>query len=253
MTVGNLAVRLFGCAIVLPFSDQAASALCGFAYNPAQLVVDAHIAFNLLLAAIMLPLLDAFSWAMRRLLPEAPIQGDGPRHLDQASLGNPAMALAGAVRETLHIGDSVTSMLQMNLEALRRNDTKLCSDIAAMDDEVDRLNEQIKLYLSELNRTTLEGGDERRSAEIVSYAHQPRRRRSVPLRHPGLHTPSWQFSFLRCGADRFHRHDPVGALPPGMREAPPAITLSGVADGCERICRCHLSFSLGATVLSLPR
>jgi phosphate:Na+ symporter len=170
VTIGNLAVRLIGCAIVLPFADQTASALSGFASDPAQLVVDAHIAFNLLLAAIMLPLLDVCSWAMRRLLPEALIQGDGPGHLDQASLGNPAMALAGAVRETLHIGDSVISMLQKTLEALRRNDTKLCSDIAAMDDEVDRLNEQVKLYLSSLNRTILDEEDAQRSAEIVSYA-----------------------------------------------------------------------------------
>ncbi|MEI5680657.1 Na/Pi cotransporter family protein [Mesorhizobium sp. CCNWLW179-1] len=170
VTVGNLAVRMLGCVVMLTFVDQAASALSGFASDPAQLVVYAHIAFNLLLAAIMMPLLDAFSWAMRRLLPETPMQGDGSRHLNQASLSNPAMALAGAVRETLHIGDSVISMLQKNLEALRRNDTKLCSDIAAMDDEVDRLNEQVKVYLSNLNRTILEEDNAQRSAEIVSYA-----------------------------------------------------------------------------------
>ncbi|PWJ93869.1 MULTISPECIES: Na/Pi cotransporter family protein [Mesorhizobium] len=169
VTIGNLAVRLIGCVIVLPFADQAASALSGFALEPAQLVVDAHIGLNLLLAAIMLPLLGAVSWAMRRLLPEVPIQG-GPGHLDQASLSNPAMALAGAVRETLRIGDNVTDMLQKNLEALRRNDTKLCADIAAMDDEVDRLHEQVKLYLSNLNRTDLDEDEAHRSAEIVSYA-----------------------------------------------------------------------------------
>lgn len=118
----------------------------------------------------MLPLLTPFAWAMRRLLPEASSDADGPRHLDSDILDRPTMALAAAARETLRIGDCVASMLESNLEALRKNDTKRCAALAAMDDEVDRLNSAVKLYLARLGRTALAEKDEKRSAEIIAYA-----------------------------------------------------------------------------------
>ncbi|MBZ9602970.1 Na/Pi cotransporter family protein [Phyllobacterium chamaecytisi] len=170
VTVGNFFVRAMGSGIVLLFAEQAASGLMAIDSTPAQLVVDAHIAFNLLLSAIMLPLLGPFSSLMRRILPEGSIPDDGPRHLDAGILDKPTMALAAAARETLRMGDCVASMLESNLQALQMNDTKRCASIAAMDDEVDRLNSAVKLYLAKLSRTALVDKDERRSAEIVSYA-----------------------------------------------------------------------------------
>ncbi|CAH1652950.1 Na/Pi cotransporter family protein [Chelatococcus asaccharovorans] len=170
VTLGNLAARLIGCAIVLPFAGQAVAILSGLVSGPAQQIVEAHIVFNILLAAIMLPLLTPFAWAVRRILPEAATREDGPRHLDSDILDRPTMALAAAARETLRIGDCVASMLQNNLEALRMNDTKRCASVAAMDDEVDRLNNAVKLYLARLGRSALEENDEKRSAEIIAYA-----------------------------------------------------------------------------------
>jgi phosphate:Na+ symporter len=123
VTIGNLAIRMVGCAITLSFFDEAAGLLSTLT-DSAQLVVDAHIAFNFMLAVVTLPLLGPFSWAMGRALPVATLPSDGPRHLDEASLGNPTVALACAARETLRIGDKVTAMLQSSLSALRKNDVK---------------------------------------------------------------------------------------------------------------------------------
>ncbi|MBZ9994298.1 Na/Pi cotransporter family protein [Mesorhizobium sp. BH1-1-4] len=170
VTVGNLFVRLIGVCIALPFAEQAAYVLPSISNNPAQLLVDAHIAFNLVLAAVMLPMLRPFSLLMRRILPEAVLPNGGPRHLDAGILDKPAMALAAAARETLRIGDCVASMLTTNLEALKKNDTKRGAGIAVMDEEVGRLNSAVKLYLAMLNRTALADKDEHRSAEIISYA-----------------------------------------------------------------------------------
>lgn len=169
-TIGNLLVRLLGCAIVLPFAGEAAVLLSTISDSRANLVVDTHIVFNIVLAALMLPLLGPFSAAIRKLLPEKAEDDDGPRHLDAAILDRPAMALAAAARETLRIGDCVTSMLESNLEALRRNDTKRCASLADMDDEVDRLNSAVKLYLARLNHSALAEKDEKRSSAIIRYA-----------------------------------------------------------------------------------
>ncbi|RWJ60823.1 MAG: Na/Pi cotransporter family protein [Mesorhizobium sp.] len=170
VTLGNLAARLIGCVILLPITDPVTTILSDFVADPARRVVEAHILVNILLAAIMMPLLGPFSWVVRRLLPEAPTGGDGPQHLDSGILDRPAMALAAAARETLRIGDRVTAMLESNLEALRRNDSKRCALLGAIDDEVDSLNSAVKLYLAKLARTALEEKDEKRSAEIIAYA-----------------------------------------------------------------------------------
>ncbi|MGC0320864.1 phosphate:Na+ symporter [Bradyrhizobium sp. USDA 326] len=170
VTFGNLAVRLVGCVVVLPFTNEAASLLASFDWDPTQRIVEAHILFNIALAAFMLPFLAPFSWAVCRILPDVDNGEDSPRHLDSNILDEPALALTAAARETLRIGDRVAKMLDTSLEAMRRNDAKRCASIAAMDDEVDKLNSAVKLYLARLNRTALAEKDVLRSGEIVSYA-----------------------------------------------------------------------------------
>lgn len=170
VTIGNMLVRLIGCVAVLPFTETVARLLSDISHDPAALVVDTHIAFNILLAVIMLPILRPLSALMRRFLPEAAELDSGPRHLDPNSLDTPALALAGAVRETLRIGDCITTMLQTNLDALRNNDPARSSGIAAMDDEVDQLNSAVKLYLARFNSSALDETDEQRSNEIIGYA-----------------------------------------------------------------------------------
>ncbi|MQX39768.1 Na/Pi cotransporter family protein [Sinorhizobium meliloti] len=170
VTIGNMLVRLIGCVAVLPFTETVAGLLSDISHDPAALVVGTHIAFNILLAVIMLPILRPLSALMRRFLPEAAELDSGPRHLDPNSLDTPALALAGAVRETLRIGDCITTMLQTNLDALRNNDPARSSGIVAMDDEVDQLNSAVKLYLARLNSSALDETDEQRSNEIIGYA-----------------------------------------------------------------------------------
>ncbi|MCG7505333.1 Na/Pi cotransporter family protein [Mesorhizobium retamae] len=170
VTVGNLLVRLAGCVAALPFLDWIAKLLSDAGSHGATLIVDAHIIFNVTLAVAALPLLRPLSNLMRRIVPEAETPDDGPRYLDPEHLDTPALALAGAARETLRIGDRIAAMIEANLEALRKSDTARCTSVAVMDDEVDRLNSAVKLYLARLDRTALDEKDAQRSDEIIGYA-----------------------------------------------------------------------------------
>ncbi|WP_245449460.1 Na/Pi cotransporter family protein [Chelatococcus asaccharovorans] len=170
VTFGNLLVRLLGCILLLPFIETVSALLSKFAVDPGLFVADAHILFNISIAAIMLPLLRPWSMLMRKILPDAPGPRSGPLHLDAECLDSPALALAGAARETLAIGDRIASMLEMSLEALRINDISRCASIADMDDEIDRLNSAVKLYLARLDRPRLNIGEADRSDDIIGYA-----------------------------------------------------------------------------------
>ena len=54
--IGNAIMRLIGCALALPFLNYAAELLPLLEQGRAAQLVDAHILFNCLLAALFLPL-----------------------------------------------------------------------------------------------------------------------------------------------------------------------------------------------------
>lgn len=169
--LGNMLARLAGCLAVLPFCAEAAELMTLVAGSSGRLVVDTHLAFNIALALVFLPVVGLASAGLARLLPVAPEVEGGPRYLDDTRLDSPSVALSCAARETMRLGDRVELMLRQSLEALQKNDARLCEGIGKIDDEIDRLQEAIKLYLARLGRAEeLEAQDERRAAEIMSFA-----------------------------------------------------------------------------------
>lgn len=169
-TLGNLIVRAVGGIAVLPLADPIGTFATGLASGPALLVVDLHLAFNLALAAVALPLTGLLARLVQRIVPDTEKPEDGPRYLDESALDTPAAALGAAARETLRVGDLVEQMLALSMTAFRTNDPALIDEIARLDDRVDRLQNAVKLYLSRLARADLDEASARRSTEIISYA-----------------------------------------------------------------------------------
>ncbi|MBD8065179.1 Na/Pi cotransporter family protein [Devosia sp. PTR5] len=135
------------------------------------MAVSAHLAFNIVLAVIFLPLIVPVTRLIARLTPDksGPV-AEGPRHLDEAALSDPPAALAAAARETLRVGDIVGSMLENTLNGLRRNDESLCQSVYALDDQVDRLENAIKLYLAQLDQSGLDGPTKQKFTATLDYA-----------------------------------------------------------------------------------
>ena len=176
---GNLAIRVIGCLLVLPFLTPIAGLLQGLESSPPRQVADFHSLFNLGLAVLFLPALDGVAWLLERLLPERLEAADPgrPLYLDPVALDTPSVALTCAAREVLHIGDLVEAMLRQTMTALVTDDRKLVSEIERMDDAVDKLDEAIKLYVTEITRNSLEPRDAHRAMEIISF--------SINLEHIG--------------------------------------------------------------------
>ena|SRR6202167_5059433 len=170
LPVGNLINRVVGVALALPFLGVIAAVFAAFDPNPTRLVADFHTAFNLALAAIFILPLDGLARLLVKLLPERPAAADPatPLYLDEGAIGEPAMALTYAARETLHMGDLVESMLRQAMTALMTDDRKLVSEISRMDDAVDKLHEAIKLYVVKVTRNSLEESEGSRAMEIIA-------------------------------------------------------------------------------------
>ncbi|CAN5311867.1 Na/Pi cotransporter family protein [soil metagenome] len=177
--VGNLINRLVGVVLVAPLLGPIADLLTAFQPDAARMTATFHIVFNLVMAAAFFFLLDPLAWLLKRILPAKPVAADpnAPRHLDDAALATPSLALADAARETLHMGDLVEVMLRNIMTALMNNDRTLVAEVSHMDDAVDRLHEAIKLYVTRLTRGSLDDREGRRAMEIISF--------SINLEHVG--------------------------------------------------------------------
>lgn len=171
LTASNLAVRTCGALALMILADPLARLALPWAGDARTLTIAGHIGFNLMLLAVFLPLVGPIARLAERLI-AAPAEPEErrPNYLDDSVLDTPAIALASAAREALRVGDLVGRMLERSLDALRRPDAAARESVASLDDDVDRLQEAIKLYLSRLNRTDLDPDDARRSSEIIAYA-----------------------------------------------------------------------------------
>ena len=99
------------------------------------MTAEFHMLFNVVLAAIFIGAARRHGVAPGALLPERRQATDPslPRHLDEAALDTPSLALANAARETLRMGDTVEAMLRQVMTALMSNDRKLAADVSRMD------------------------------------------------------------------------------------------------------------------------
>ncbi len=179
LPLGNLCIRLFGCLVALPFLAKIAGLLQMLEPNPARQAADFHSLFNLALAASFIVPLAPIARLLERLLPERRETADlgQPLHLDPAALGTPSVALTCAAREVLHLGDTVEAMLRQTMTALIADDRKLVDEIERMDNAVDKLDEAVKLYVTEITRNSLAEQDAHRAMEIISF--------SINLEHIG--------------------------------------------------------------------
>lgn len=139
--------------------------------QPARFVVDLHLLFNVAIALIGLPTARPLAALLEKIWPDA--ENDESRikvqHLDEKALSSPALALAGAAREALRVADRVERMLDAAMRYFKNHDRASEQELRTLDDEVDFLQEEIKLYLARLGGSHLEEADRARAFELILF------------------------------------------------------------------------------------
>jgi len=172
LPLGNLLNRVLGCAAALALLHRIGPLLVQLDPDPVRQVADFHTGFNLLLAALFLPVLGPYAWLLRRMLPARVAADDPsqPRYLDQAALETPPIALAAAAREALRMADALEAMLARAGDVLASTDRRRIGEVRRLDDVLDRLNTAIKGYLTVLDPEDLAEADHRRLSQILVFA-----------------------------------------------------------------------------------
>jgi phosphate:Na+ symporter len=179
LPLGNLLFRAAGCLAALPALPRLADMLAAMTSWPGAQVVDFHIGFNLVLAAVLIGLLDPAARLLVRMLPAARMPDDParPLYLAEGALETPYLALSNAARETLRMGDLVEVMLRRFLEGITGNDRAATDEAVRLGKALDRLQDAVKTYLTRIPAEHLAGRDAGRLREILDFA--------VNLRHAG--------------------------------------------------------------------
>lgn len=170
VTLGNFVVRGIGCLIALPLAGIGADFLQNLPLPRQNLPVDVHLSFNLVVAILAWPFAGMLARLMRRFVPDVEGGDAGPRYLDEATLDTPVMALSGATREVLRVGDLIEAMLIHASNAFSNNDVSELRNIGKLEKQVDLLQQEVKIFLSRLGRDGLDEEDGRRSIVIIDYA-----------------------------------------------------------------------------------
>ena len=170
VAVGNLIVRAAGVCLALPLAGYGAALLEASPLPRLNFAVDAHLGFNLALAVIAWPLSTLVLKVTGSLLPDPKTDEGATSFLDRGNLSHPVAAMAGASREAMAVGDLVERMLSQAAVAIAHNDRSELAGIIKLEGQVDRIQHDIKVYISKLGHDGLSEAEHRQSMGIVEYA-----------------------------------------------------------------------------------
>jgi phosphate:Na+ symporter len=170
VALGSLLFRLAGAAIVLPFIGVLHPEVSRLIADPAKAVVAFHIVYNFVRSSLFLLLTDPMARFCMRWLPDSaePNAGIRPRYLDPAAINTPTLALANAAREVLRIGEIIENMLAGLLVVVRDNDAARVREVRKLDDGVDKLYTDVKMYLARVSRQELDEAEIHRWTDIIT-------------------------------------------------------------------------------------
>ncbi|MCF6335293.1 MAG: hypothetical protein L3J12_06105, partial [Spirochaetales bacterium] len=170
--LGNLLFRITGVAIAVPLTRYATEYIGQITTDPGFSIIVFHLMFNAALLVIFIAFTQLVAKLTETILPASPVAESeiiGPKYLDHKLYQTPPAAISAATRETLRIGDSVRLMLVKTKQVLDDEIKAKQQNIGDDEDLVDKLNNEIKLYLAKLMAQDLDEEDSKRAIDIISF------------------------------------------------------------------------------------
>lgn len=178
-------------------------------------VINFHLAFNLCLLLIALPIVGWTALLVTKAMPKSSpiLHQTVATSFDPGLLNNPDRALAAVGREALRMTERVTEMLAPALRLYKNWDDHAAKFIERSDDDVDQINFSAKLFLARLQEGSLTPAQSKRSmalATIVNNIEDAGDRISTDLVGLARHMKDKHISFSEEGLqDLADFHDVV--------------------------------------------
>lgn len=172
LPVANLFCRGVICLAALPFISRLASAAAGLGISGLPSVLALHLAINVIVALVWLPLAGLGAAMASRLMPAGEEPADplaSPRYLSVAALETPAVALSNAALETTRMSEVLDHMLVTARKAMTSESTETLKDLRLQDKRLNAYQSSIQSYLSGLTDHNLTSDETRHAMELVLY------------------------------------------------------------------------------------
>ena len=90
--------------------------------------------------------------------------------LDRSMLNSPELALANASRECLRMADVINIMLTPVMRLYEKNDKASSEKILDLEQQINKMHSDIKLYVADINEESLSDHDKRRKIALINFA-----------------------------------------------------------------------------------
>ena len=187
--IANLLMRGAAVLVVLPFVGVLVSysaelinlkllpLLVSYDINPANLISTKfspaafHLGLNLFVGICGVIFAKPLLAIVEGVVPENTVEEDDskPKHLDFDNMSSPTVCLACAKRETLNMAYMVQNMLSSSLSVLRDNDSEQLKAIVRMNDSVNGLYVDIKLYIARVLQSELSSEESQKALDLLNF------------------------------------------------------------------------------------
>jgi phosphate:Na+ symporter len=198
----NLFNRLVGCALAFPLLGWIAPFLTRHSSGAGQAAAEFHLLFNAVLAIAFLGPLTLLARAITFLFPdESGLHGQGnPKYLRGGVDRSASTIISESVRETLYMSDVIDSMLEASRQSYLTDDRDQIERVIELEEVVDRIFDQIQLYLARADTSTLGGADIDRLESVLSLV--------INLEHIG---DVIERNLMRGSLSRMDAREPISA------------------------------------------
>ncbi len=122
-------------------------------------IANAHTIFNITNTVIMIPFFDTLVYLTDRLIPGDEEIVEGIKYIDDRILGTPPIALANAMRETLHMGNMARTSLENALDGIFGKDQNKIDETLRIEKIINEMEREISVYLVKLSNTNISAGN----------------------------------------------------------------------------------------------
>lgn len=175
LAVCNLLAKTVVAAAVLAALSHVVVALQWLPGLLDRRVAYAHTGFNIILAAVGLPLVGPLTRLIEVLVPRPPSTQQpqfGPRYIHTGPTDSLSLALDQSRREIMHVAEIVRGMLGDLWKALKTNDVALANAVSERDDQIDLLDAQIKRFLTRELRMQGDSADAGEQMRQLRYLNE---------------------------------------------------------------------------------
>lgn len=172
VVIANLVLRGGGAILALLLIQRQGALPDWLGATPPRQAINLHLAFNLAVLVIGLPLTGAVLRLVNAIVAPPPEAARLERvsALDPAALADPDRALTCATREILQMGEGVEAMLRSVIRLYSQWDDTVADAIRAKDEDVDQIHINTKLYLARLQREHKDDDIAARALELADMA-----------------------------------------------------------------------------------